>query len=163
MICTGYNAHITSLLMKQQILWKLILNDGTEVWSDFDLPETKDPWTRARHYCNNNSKDIIEVKVVIPGNPEQTVFRDENGLDKIFLIRGMAKDINDTGETIYSFMSFGKVEDDGLIHVKKFYWPECSFGASEEIREVTPENEKLLYKKITRCSDDCKCSKSKPS
>lgn len=159
MICTGYNEHITSLLMNQQILWKLILKDGTEIWSDFDLPDLKDPWTRAKNYCNNNNKDIIEVKVIVPGNPEHTVFYNENGLDKIFIVRGMAKDINESGETIYSFMSFGKVEEDELIHVKRFYWPECSFGQSEEIREMTLENQKLLYNKIKRCSSNCECQK----
>ena len=161
MICTGYNEHITKLLMNQQILWKLILDNGTEIWSDFDIEGQKDPWTRARHYCNNNNKNIVEIKVIVPGNPEHTVFQDSNGLDNILIIRGMAKDINDTGETIFSFMSFGKLESDGLIHVKRFYWPECSFGISEEVREVTIENEKLLYKKTKRCSDNCKCQEKK--
>jgi hypothetical protein len=143
--------------MNQQILWKLLLNDGTEIWSDFDLENKKDPWTRARHYCNNNNKNIVQVKVIIPGNPEQLVWENSNGLDNILIVRGMAKDINDSGETVYSFMTFGKVEEDELIHVKRFYWPECKFGTTEEIREITPENEKLLYRKIKRCSDDCTC------
>ena len=77
MICTGYNAHITGLLMQQQVLWKLILNDGTEIWSDFDVPDKKDPWVRARQYCNNNTKDIVEVKVIVPGQPEVQVFRND--------------------------------------------------------------------------------------
>ena len=157
MICTGYNAHITGLLMNQQILWKLILNDGTEIWSDFDLEGKKDPWDRARIYCNNNGKDIIEVRAIVPGQPEFTVYRDENGLDKILIVRGVCKDIYGVDETVYGFMTFGKLEDDGLIHVKRFYWPDCAFGTSEEIRKVTPENEVLLYKKIKRCSGDCTC------
>ena len=147
--------------MKQQILWKLILDDGTEIWSDFDLPEQKDPWTRARHYCNNNNKDIIEVKVIVPGQPEVMVFKDNDGLNNILIVRGMAKDINDSGETIYSFMTFGKLEEDGLIYVKKFYWPECAFAVNDEIRELTPENQKLLHTKINRCSESCKCQKDK--
>lgn len=161
MICTGYNSHITGLLMQQQVLWKLILNDGTEIWSDFDIPNQKDPWTRARQYCNNNNKDIIEVKVIVPGQPEYQVFRNESGLDGLLIIRGTAKDVNDSGETIYSFVTFGKIEDDGLIHVRRFYWPECAFGTSEEIREITPENQNLIYYRINRCGEDCSCQSSK--
>lgn len=157
MICTGYNGHITGLLMRQQILWKCILDDNTEVFSDFDIENQKDPWTRLRNYCYNNNKNIIEVKVVIPGNPEQTVFKDLNGLNNILIVRGTAKDINDSGETIFSFMTFGQLQDDGFIHVQKFYWPECSFAEHEEIRHVTPENENLLYRKRKRCEENCTC------
>lgn len=161
MICTGYNKHITSLLMNQQILWKLILNDGTEIWSDFDLPNEKDPWTRAKQYCNNNGKQIVEVRVIVPGQSEVTVFNDVAGLNNILIVRGISKDINDSSETIYSFMTFGKLEEDGFIHTKKFYWPECAFAVNDEIRELTPENQKLLYTKIITCSESCKCQKDK--
>lgn len=161
MICRGYNAHITELLMNQQVLWKLILDDNTEIWSDFDLPDHKDPWTRAKQYCSNNKKDIVKVIIIPPGQPEIQVFQDDKGLDNIFLMRGTAKDINDTGESIYSFVTFGKLEEDGLIHVRRFYWPECAFGTSEEIRELTPENEKLLFKKRNRCGDSCQCQNDK--
>jgi hypothetical protein len=142
--------------MRQQVLWKCILNDGSEAWSDFDVPNQKDPWTRLRHYCYNNNIEIKEVRVVVPGNPEQVVFTGDPYLNNIMIVRGTAKDINDSGETIYSFMTFGKVEDDGLIHVKRFYWPECHFGTYQEVREITPENKLLLYTK-NKCGDSCKC------
>lgn len=159
MICTGYNSHITGLLMSQQILWKLVLSNGTEVWSDFDLPDTEDPWTRARNYCNENNLDIVEVRVIVPGQPESLVYRDESGLDKILIVRGVCKDIYGIDEVVYGFMTFGKVEDDGLIHVKRFYWPECAFGTSEEIRKITMDNEQLLYYRNKPCGEKCKCQK----
>lgn len=157
MICTGYNEQIISLLMRQQILWKCILDDDTEIWADFDMPDLKDPWTRARQFCNNNNKNIIEVKVIVPGNPEQTVFKDLNGLNNIIIVRGMAKDINDSSETVFSFMTFGQLKEDGMIYTRRFYWPECSFGTYEEVRAMTPENEALLYKKRIKCKEDCTC------
>lgn len=163
MICRGYNQHILDLLMKQQVLWKCILSNGEECWSDFDVLDQKDPWTRLRYYCYNNNIDIKEVYVIVPGNPIQKVYSSETYLDNIILIRGHAKDINDSGETVYSFMTFGKVEEDGKIHVKRFYWPECQFGTHEEIREITPENEQLLYKRKNRCKENCECQKEEQS
>jgi hypothetical protein len=159
MICTGYNEHITGLMMGQQVLWKCIFDDGTEGWSDFDLPDTKDPWTRVRQYCNNNNKDIVEVKVIVPGNPEHTVFKDPQGLDNILIVRGMAKDINDDSETVFGFITFGQLRDDNKIYTRRFYWPECSFGVYEEVRELTPENEDLLYKRKKICDENCTCQK----
>ena len=64
MICTGYNSHITGLLMNQQILWKLILENGLEVWSDFDVENLEDPWTRARKYCNEYELNIVEIREI---------------------------------------------------------------------------------------------------
>jgi len=147
MICTGYNSHITRLLMNQQILWKLRLESGIEVWSDFDIEELSDPWTRAKEYCVKTKENIISVSVIVPGQPELAVFSDEKGLDSLLILRGVAKNITDTEETVYSFMTFGRLEEDGMIHTKKFFWPECSFLESEEIRELTHENRQLLYVK----------------
>ena len=56
MICTEYNSHIYELLHKQDILWKCILSNGQIALSDFDLPDTKDPWTRLKIFCNNNKE-----------------------------------------------------------------------------------------------------------
>ena len=163
MICRGFNSHIMHLLNMQQVLWKCILSDGTEAWSDFDIPDQKDPWSRLRTFCNNNLLDIIEVKAIIPGNPETTVFKDDNGLDNILIIRGTSKDLNSEGETSYSFMTFGQLKDDGKIHVRRFYWPECEFGTYVEVREITPENEALLYRRKIACGDSCTCQSKEQS
>lgn len=157
MICTGYNSHILNLLDKQMILWKCVLENGTEVLSDFDIPDAKDPWTRLKNYCNNNNLNIIEVRVICPGMPEQTIFKDKNGLDNFFIIRGASKDILDSDDIVFRFMSFGILKDDGNIHVKKFYWPQFALGQSEEIRNLTEENKHLLFKKIKICGDNCSC------
>jgi hypothetical protein len=157
MICTKINDYIIGLLNQQSILWKCVLDSGVEVWSDFDLPDKKDPWTRLKHYCQNNNAKIIEVRVVVPGNPENVVYADENGLDGIYMVRGIAKDLQDPENTSFSFMTFGKLGDDGKIYVKRFYWPACEFGQYEEVREMTPENEELLYRKRKSCGDNCQC------
>jgi hypothetical protein len=145
MVCTGYNSYITSLIMKQQLLWKLTLDDGSEVWSDFDLPGVPDPWTRAKQYLKAVERKVVRVSAIAPGQPEMPVLENPDGLTGFFIMRGSAKSINDTEETVYCFLSFAKLEEDGLLHVKKFFWPECSLLESEEIRELTPENKSLLY------------------
>jgi len=157
MICSGYNSHIMELLGRQELLWKCVLSDGTNALSDFDLPDAKDPWTRLKIYCNNNNLDIVEVRVISPGMPETLIYQDPNGLDNIFMIRGMCKDITDDGGQVFKFMCFGKLEDDGKIHVKKFYWPQFELGESEEIRGMTEDNDKLLYKKRKKCKENCEC------
>jgi hypothetical protein len=161
MLCTSFNKDILLLLDKQEILWKCILDNGTEVWSDFDASDKKDPWTRLKEFCFNNNIKVIEVRVLCPGMPEQTIFQDDNGLDKFFIIRGLCKELTDNTDVIYKFMSFGIVKSDNKIHVKKFYWPQFALGEDEEIREITPEHEKLLFKKRIMCEDNCKCREKK--
>jgi hypothetical protein len=158
MICTGYNSHILSLLEKQEILWKCILNDGTQVWSDFDVPEQKDPWTRLKNYCNNNNnKYITEVKVLCPGMPETSIYKDENGLDNFLITRGMIRDLTDDADMVFRFMCFGKLNNQGTIDVTKFYWPEFELKEASEVRQMTPENDSLMYKRRKICGDDCTC------
>jgi hypothetical protein len=159
MICTGYTPHIFKLLDNQEIIWKCKLNDGVTVWSDFDNPEflDKDPWTRLKIYCHNNNKLITEVKVTCPGMPEVLVYSDENGLDNIFITRGMSKDINDDNSIAFRFMCFGQLGEDNKIRVQKFYWPEFELAEYNEVRELTIENDMLLYKKKQMCGDNCKC------
>ncbi len=157
MICTGYNQHITNLLNKQEILWKCILDDGTQVLSDFDIEDQKDPWTRLKMYCNNNNKQIVEVRVMCPGMPETTIYKDDNGLDKFFIIRGIFKDLTDDDSMVFKYMSFGKVEEDEKIHVARFYWPEFNLGPASEVRNITPDNLELLYNKKKFCGDNCTC------
>jgi hypothetical protein len=161
MICTGYNQHILSLLDKQTILWKCILSNGVHAWSDFDIPGEKDPWTRLKIYCCNNNLDVVEVRVMCPGMPEQVIFQDGDGLDNFFITRGISKDILDDEDMTFSFMSFGIKKEDGNIHVKKFYWPQFELGLSEEVRLLTSESQKILYTKRKKCKEDCSCQESK--
>ena len=151
MICTGYNSHISNLLMQQKVLWKCVLDNGTEVFSDFDMPNQKDPWTRLKQYCNNNGRDIVAVYAIVPGQPEQLIHSDLNGMDNILLARGDAKNVDDLGSTVYSFISFGILEKGDKIYVRRFFWPECVLHMHSEIRELTPENQLLLYKKRKHC------------
>lgn len=157
MICTSYTPHTIKLLHGGEILWRCILSDGTSAISDFDVEDQKDPWTRLKIYCNNNNLNITEVKVICPGMPEETIFEDKNGLDNFFISRGISKDITNNDTMTYKYMCFGILKDDNQIHVKKFHWPEFALAQNEELREITPENNNLMYKKKQRCKENCKC------
>jgi len=150
-VCTGFDAYIRSLRVdRQEVIWKCILSNGQEVWSDFDRPEVdEDPWTRLKKYCNENSLDIVEVKVNAVGIPEQSVYVNPKGMDGFFITRGMSKDLfDDSGNTgiTYKYLAFGKLSDSkDVVYVKKFYWPECRFSENLEKRQATEENLKLMY------------------
>jgi hypothetical protein len=125
MICKAYNAHIRKLIDQQNILWKCFLSDGTEVWSDFNSSEhEKDPWTRLKIYCINNNLNINKVIVLAIGAREETVFEDQNGLDGIFIVRGMSRDLMVDSSIEYKFVSFGLLnKDTNKILVKKAATP----------------------------------------
>lgn len=164
MICKSYNPEIRSLIVDQKlVLWKCILSNGEEAWSDY-YTEGKDPWIRLKHYCNNNGIDIVEIKVLAYGIREQTVYKDESGLDGIFIIRGASKDLSATSNNVvYNYLAFGKVnKQTNIIETQKFYWPECSFDEIFEYREITAENKKLIYEKIKRCKENCECQSKEP-
>ena len=163
MICKGYNLNIQRLLMEQKmVLWKCVLSNGEEVWSDF-MAQT-DPWQRLKYYCNNNNINILEVRVLALGIREQVVFEDKNGLDGILITGGISKDISDDSGTTYSYLAFGLLNPNtNEIQVKKFFWPECEFDTHEETRSLTEDNQNLLYKKIKPCGDNCGCQEREAS
>ena len=160
MICTKYNADIRKLINNKHILWKCYLSDNTEVWSDFY--NEKDPWVRLKEYCTENKIDINKVTVLVIGAKEETVFEDSDGLDGIFIIRGIIKDLFNPDSTEYKYMAFGKINTStSKIDVVKYYWPQCDFDSYKEIREITPENLKLMFLKSKKCKDSCQCQKNK--
>lgn len=150
MICTQYNRHIIKLLKSPTILWKCILDDGTEVLSDFDMEDMADPWTRLKEYCIANKRNIVEARAMPPGMPEFTVYKDVDGLDGLLLKRGAAKSLLDGVENNYQFLVFGLLQADGMLHVKNFYWPQCELGLDEEIRELTEENKLIIWRRLER-------------
>jgi hypothetical protein len=168
MICTGYDGYLRSLRVdKHEVLWRCILSNGKEAWSDFDRPEyDKDPWTRLKIYCNNNNVDILEVRVNAVGIPEQTVYINPKGMDGFFITRGITKDLytNEGADGItYKYLAFGKLSDAGdQVFVKKFYWPECKFSETLETRAVTEDNMKLMYFKRKTCGENCECQENEP-
>lgn len=163
MLCKSYNPQIRSLMVDQKlVLWKCILSNGEEIWSDY-YESQKDPWIRLREYCYNNKIDIVEVRVLAYGIREQTVFQDDSGLDGVFIIRGISKDLSGSSDGItYNYLAFGKLNNEtNLVETSMFYWPECAFSERYEERVLTDENKRMMHFKRKVCGDNCTCQSKK--
>ena len=163
MLCRAYNSQIRSLVVDHKlVIWKCILSNGDEIWSDY-YAEEKDPWIRLKEYCYNNGIKIIEVRVLAYGIKERTVFQDENGLDGIFIIRGVSKDLSGSSDGItYNYLAFGKLnKETNVVETMKFHWPECAFDDFYEERVLTEDNQKIMFFQRKLCGDNCTCQSKK--
>lgn len=149
MICTNIDSYVKDLIKKLEMLWCVTLNDGTKVYSDYDRPgTTKHPWDRLKKYLSENNYYIVKVEAIMFGAPQTVLFEDTNGLDGIFITRGASRDIKiETGELgpSYKQLVVGVLRDDeDLIDVKKFCWPENHIEPFNQVRVLTQENVNLM-------------------
>jgi len=149
MICTQIDSYIKTLIRNLEMLWVATLDDGTKAYSDYERPTTTDsPFHRLKKYCEDNNKCIIKVEALMFGAPHTVMFEGKNGLDGLFILRGSSRDIKiETGETSPSYKQLivGLLRDDeDIIEVRKFCWPENSIEPFNQTRLITPENAKLM-------------------
>ena len=149
MICTTIDSYIKNLIRNLEMLWVVTLNDGTKVYSDYERPTTIDhPFNRLKKYCEENNKFIVKIESMMFGAPQTVMFEDKNGLDGIFILRGSSRDIRiETGECgpSYKQLIVGLLrEDEDVIDVRKFCWPENSIEPFCQTRLLTTENAKIM-------------------
>lgn len=149
MICTHIDSYIKNLIRNLEMLWVATLNDGTKVYSDYERPTTSDhPFIRLKKHCEQNNQYVIKVEALMFGAPHTIMFEDKNGLDGLFILRGSSRDIKiETGETSPSYKQLvvGLLRDDeDIIDIRKFCWPENSIEPFNQTRLITPENAKLM-------------------
>lgn len=150
MICTQFDTYMRKLTKELEMLWVCTLNDGTKVYSDFKRPGIEGhPWDRLKSHCEKNSLFATKIEVLMFGAPHTVLFEDhDKGLDGLFVARGSARDINTaSGEsTSYKQLVVGllKEEEEDVIDVKKFSWPENEIEPFSSTRKVTPENAKMM-------------------
>jgi hypothetical protein len=132
------------------ISWKIKLTDGTIVYGDYDRPEMPNPWTRLKNYCAENDVLPALVELHMFGAPREVFFEDENGLDGLLVMRGIAKDQAMDGSHSQSFqtLTVSLLRDDcSHIDVRKYTWPFNEFEKDRDVREVTEENLKnMIFK-----------------
>lgn len=84
------------------------------------------------------------------GAPTKVFFEDENGLDGLLVMRGMAKDQAMDGSHNQSFqtLTVSLLRDDcSLIDVAKYTWPFNEFEKDKDVRILTQENLKnMIFK-----------------
>lgn len=151
MICTSIDGYMEQLCYNDlMISWQVTLQDGTKVYGDYDRPGFDNPWVRLVEHCTKNDIYPTKVELHMFGAPHEIFFEDENGLDGLFIMRGMAKDQAMDGSHSQSFQTItvGLLRDDAsCIDVGKYTWPLSQFEKRHSTRVLTKENIKsMLFK-----------------
>lgn len=151
MICTTRDGYMRRLIQTNlMISWKIILTDGTVVYGDYDRPGMDNPWHRLKAHCEENDVVPARVELLMFGAPHKIFFEDENGLDGILVMRGIAKDQSMDGSHSQSFqtMTVSLLRDDcSLIDVAKYTWPFNDFEKKKDTRVLTEQNLKnMIFK-----------------
>lgn len=149
-ICTSIDQHIKSLIRTTEILWRVTLDDGLEVISDFHRPSLDvAPWHRLKNHCKKMNKYITKVECLMLGIDPFVMFHHPDGLDGVLVLRGASKDmtINDdcSPGTAYKHLIVGVLRPEcDIIDVRKFSWPENVLEPFEQTRLLTNDNFKLM-------------------
>jgi hypothetical protein len=149
MICTVQDGYMKTLIRSLEMLWRVKLNDGTVVYSDYNRPEINEaPWVRLKKYCSDTGLYPVKIEALMFGAPTLVMAENEAGLDGVFILRGSAKDYDsETGEgTSYRHLIVGVLDDEkDIINVTKFSWPANSLDPFNQTRLVTKENAELMF------------------
>lgn len=149
MICSYQDSYIKQQIKNLEMLWCATLNNGLTVYADYDRPDNPEsPWIRLQKYCQENNLFITKIEVIMFGAPRTLMFEDNDGLDGVFIVRGASRDLNiftDEPGPSYKQIVVGLLrQDEDIIDVKKFCWPENELEKFNQTRVLTPDNAKLM-------------------
>jgi hypothetical protein len=151
MICKHRDQYMKTLTRSNMMIsWRIVLTDETEVYGDYDRPETENPWIRLRKHCEDEDVAVKRVELHMLGTPKLVFFEDENGLDGISVMRGLAKEQSMSGDHSKSFqtLSVSLLKDCcSWVDVKKYTWPINELEEFNQVRAVTKQNlEYMIFK-----------------
>ena len=151
MICQTRDGYMRKLITTDlMISWKIVLTDGTVVYGDYDRPGLDNPWFRLKDHCKQNAVVPKSVELHMFGAPKKVFFENEDGLDGLLVMRGMAKDQSMDGSHSQSFqtLTVSLLRDDcSMIDVAKYTWPFNEFEKDRDVRVLTEENLKnMIFK-----------------
>ncbi len=151
MICTEFDGYMKQLCHEQlMISWVITLTDGVVVYGDYERPQFENPWIRLREHCEKHDVLPSKVELYMFGAEHKVFFEDENGLDGLFIMRGVAKDQAMDGSHSQSFqtLTVGLLRDDcEHIDVAKYTWPHNDFEQKESVRGLSTKNlEQMIFK-----------------
>ena len=155
MICTSFDGYMKRLCHEElMISWVITLTDGTTVYGDYERPGVDNPWIRLREHCEQYDVVPRKVELYMFGAEHKVFFEDENGLDGLFVMRGVAKDQAMDGSHSQSFqiLTVGLLRDDcEYIDVSKYTWPHNNFEQKESVRGLSVKNlEQMIFKNGSR-------------
>ena len=151
MICTKVDSYMYDLCHTQlMISWEIELTDGTKVFGDYERPDMPNPWIRLTEHCQKNNVWPKKVELYMFGAEKKVFFEDEDGLDGIAIMRGIAKDQAMDGSHSQSFQTLTVLhlrDDCSVVDVAKYTWPYNEFEQKESERILTTENlENMIFK-----------------
>lgn len=155
MICTSFDGYMKHLCHEElMISWVITLMDGTTVYGDYERPGVDNPWTRLREHCEKHDVVPRKVELYMFGAEHKVFFEDENGLDGLSVMRGVAKDQAMDGSHSQSFqmLTVGLLRDDcEYIDMSKYTWPHNNFEQKESVRGLSIKNlEQMIFKNGSR-------------
>lgn len=151
-ITTHFDSYIKILVRTLEMMWTVKLNDGTVIYSDY-YRDGISPFDKVKMYCRETSLYPVEVKSLMFGAPETVMFSNPDGLDGLFVCRGAIKDVdinNAENSMSYKKLVVGVLNEDDMIDVKHFCWPENEIDANKETRKLTLQNLDSMYFKDER-------------
>mgnify|MGYP003681743336 FL=1 len=151
MICTEVDSYFYRLCHEQlMISWVITLTDNVKVYGDYDRSGLSNPWVRIKQHCEDNEVWPKKVELYMFGAEKKVFFEDENGLDGIAIMRGIAKDQAMDGSHSQSFQTLSVLhlrDDCSMIDVAKYTWPYNDFEQKESERLLTTENlQNMIFK-----------------
>ena len=151
MICTTIDSFFEKACYTDlMISWQITLTDDTIIYGDYDRPGFDNPWKRLKQHCEKNEVYPAKVELHMFGAEHKVFFEDENGLDGLFVMRGIAKDQAMDGSHSQSFqtLTVGLLRDDcSCIDISKYTWPFNNFEKKIATRVLTTENLKdMIFK-----------------
>ena len=103
---------------------------------------------KVSEFCNNVWPKKVELYMF--GAEKRVFFENEDGLDGIAIMRGIAKDQAMDGSHSQSFQTLTVLhlrDDCGMVDVAKYTWPYNEFEQKESERILTTENlQNMIFK-----------------
>ncbi len=132
------------------ISWQITLTDGTTVYGDYERDGFDNPWIRLAQYCRENDTCPAKVQLYMFGTKQEVFFQNENGLDGVSVVRGVARDqaLDGSYSQSYQTLTVSVLKDDcSKIDVRKFTWPHNEFEVGFSTRELSEENlQRMIFK-----------------
>ncbi len=151
MLCTEFDAYMKNLCHNElMISWQITLTDGTTVYGDYEREGFDNPWTRLEEHCKKNDVLPVKVQLYMFGARQEVFFENDNGLDGLSVVRGVAQDqaIDGSYCKSYQTLTVSLLKDDcSEIDVRKFVWPHNEFEERVSTRKLTKENlKRMIFK-----------------
>ena len=151
MICTKRDQYMRDLINTDlMISWTADLSDGTTVYGDYDRPGFENPWIRLKKHCSSENLYITKIQLLMLGADRHVFFEDENGLDGVYVMRGMAKEQTMAGDHSQSYQTMTVCclrKDCSVFDVSKYTWPYNDFEQKVSTRQVTVQGlEHCIFK-----------------